>query len=85
MHPFLRSLGDIFLRIGTPFENAVSETDRYSLSVLDGIRHLSVLRLWQEEGEDAGSEGSHAEDDDGERGVDDLKNQELVYNEPIRA
>ena len=85
MHPFLRSLGDILLRIGTPFENAVSETDWYSLSVLDGIRHLSVLRLWQEEGEDAGSEGSHAEDDDGERGVDDLKNQELVYNEPIRA
>ena len=65
------------LRIGscTPLENAVSEADRNGLAVLDGVRHLSVLRLWQEEGEDAGREGRHAEDDDGKRGVDDLSNK----------
>ena len=54
------------------FKKPVSQTDRDCLAVLDGIRHLSVLRLWQEEGEDAGREGRHAEDHDGKRGVDHL-------------
>ena len=69
------------LRIGscTPLENAVSEADRNGLAVLDGVRHLSVLRLRQEEGEDARREGRHAEDDDGKRGVDDLSNKQKIH------
>ena len=61
------------------FENSISEADGHGLSIFDGVWHLPVLRLRQEEGEHSGREGRDTKDDDGKGRVDHLRGKKCVH------